>query len=157
MGTKHYLVQMFSEGMDDFVMDEKTLKTMISEVSHKDHVGEFFQLTRRNPQRIHSRGWNYQCSVLQRFTERLLNRIWCVRLGMCECGDRFFLHNNAPFHNATRVKQFLAQRKVTVLGHPPLFARFSTCWLLFVPKSEIPLERAPLTWFRTSRQPWQVH
>ena len=27
MGTKHYPVRMFSDGMDDFVMDEKTLKT----------------------------------------------------------------------------------------------------------------------------------
>ena len=26
MGTKHYPVRMFSTGMDDFVMDEKTLK-----------------------------------------------------------------------------------------------------------------------------------
>jgi len=26
MGTKHYPVRMFSDGMDDFVMDEKTLK-----------------------------------------------------------------------------------------------------------------------------------
>jgi len=27
MGTKHYPVRMFSDGIDDFVMDEKTLKT----------------------------------------------------------------------------------------------------------------------------------
>ena len=27
MGTKHYPVRMFSDDMDDFVMDEKTLKT----------------------------------------------------------------------------------------------------------------------------------
>ena len=27
MGTKHYPVRMFSDGMDDFVMDEKTLNT----------------------------------------------------------------------------------------------------------------------------------
>jgi len=27
IGTKHYPVQAFSEGMDDFVIDEKTLKT----------------------------------------------------------------------------------------------------------------------------------
>ena len=27
MGTKHYPVQMFSDGMDDLMMDEKTLKT----------------------------------------------------------------------------------------------------------------------------------
>ena len=29
-----------------------------------------------------------------------------------------FLHDNAPSHNATIVKQFLAQRKVTVLDRP---------------------------------------
>ena len=51
--------------------------------------------------------------------ERLLNRIRRVRLGMCESGDWFLLHDNAPSHNATIVKQFLAQRKVTVLEHPP--------------------------------------
>ena len=38
---------------------------------------------------------------------------------MCESGDWFLLHDNAPSHNATIVKQFLAQRKVTVLDHPP--------------------------------------
>jgi len=47
--------------------------------------------------------------------ERLLNRIRRVRPGTCE----FLLHDNAPSHNATIVKQFLAQRKVTVLDHPP--------------------------------------
>jgi len=26
IGTKHYPVRMFSDGMDDFVMDEKTVK-----------------------------------------------------------------------------------------------------------------------------------
>ena len=51
--------------------------------------------------------------------ERLLNRTRRVRLGMCEYGDWFLLHNNAPSHNATIVKQFLAQRIVTVLDHPP--------------------------------------
>ena len=30
-----------------------------------------------------------------------------------------FLHDNAPSHNATIFKQFLAQRKVTVLDRPP--------------------------------------
>jgi len=28
------------------------------------------------------------------------------------------LHDNAPSHNATTVKQFLAQQKVTVIDHP---------------------------------------
>jgi len=38
---------------------------------------------------------------------------------MCESCDWFLLHDNAPSHNARIVKQFLAQRKVTVLDHPP--------------------------------------
>jgi len=49
--------------------------------------------------------------------ERLLNRIRRVKPGMCESGDWFLLHDNAPSHNANIVKQFLAQRKVTVLDH----------------------------------------
>jgi hypothetical protein len=38
---------------------------------------------------------------------------------MYESGDWFLLHDNASSHNATIVKQFLAQRKVTVLDHLP--------------------------------------
>ena len=50
--------------------------------------------------------------------ERLLNRIQQVRPGMCESGDWFILHDNAPSHE-TIVKKFLAQRKVTMLDQPP--------------------------------------
>ena len=63
---------------------------------------------------------------------------------MCESGDWFHLHDNAPSHNATIVKQFLPQRKVTVLDHPTHSPDFCTFWLLFVPKSEIPLEGVSL-------------
>jgi len=38
---------------------------------------------------------------------------------MCESGDWFLLHENAPSHNATIVKQFLDQRNVNVLDHNP--------------------------------------
>jgi histone-lysine N-methyltransferase SETMAR len=38
---------------------------------------------------------------------------------MCESGDWFLSHVNAPSHNATIFKQFLAKRKVTVLDQPP--------------------------------------
>jgi len=51
--------------------------------------------------------------------ERLLNRIRRVRPGMCQSGDWFLLHNNAPSPNETIIKQFLAQRKVTVHDRPP--------------------------------------
>ena len=68
--------------------------------------------------------------------ERLLNRIWHVRPGMCESGDWFLLHDNAPSHNMTIVKQILAQRKVTVLDHPPYSPDLAP--------AEIPLEGASL-------------
>jgi len=38
---------------------------------------------------------------------------------MCESGGWFLLHDNTLSHNETIVKQSLAQRKVTVLNHPP--------------------------------------
>jgi hypothetical protein len=37
---------------------------------------------------------------------------------MCESGTWFLLHDNTPSHNATIVKQFLPQQKVTVLDYP---------------------------------------
>jgi hypothetical protein len=56
---------------------------------------------------------------------------------MCESRDWFLLHN-APSHNVTIVKQFLAQEKGLC------WTRFRTCWLLFFPKSEIPLKGVSL-------------
>ena len=47
----------------------------------------------------------YKCVM-----ETLLNRIRRVRPGMCETVDWFLLHN-APSHNATIVKEFLAPTK----------------------------------------------
>jgi len=66
--------------------------------------------------------------------ERLLDIIWRVRLGMCESGDWFILHDNAPFHNATIIKWFLAQWKVTVLDHPPYLPALAPADYLLFPK-----------------------
>jgi hypothetical protein len=53
MGTKHYPVRMFSDGMDDFVMDEKTLKTTpgvagLQEFRNDDNVEQISQLLLQN-------------------------------------------------------------------------------------------------------------
>ena len=64
-------------------------------------------------------GENISAVYYKGVTERPLNRILRVRPGVCESGDWFLLHDNAPSHNATIVQQFLTQRKVTVLDHPP--------------------------------------
>ena len=53
---------------------------------------------------------------------------------MCESGDWFVLHDNAPFHNATIIKWFLAQWKVTVLDHPPYLPDLAPADYLLFPK-----------------------
>ena len=45
MGTPHYPVRLFPDGMDDFVMDEKTLKTTISEVSFERLLNRIRRVT----------------------------------------------------------------------------------------------------------------
>ena len=57
-----------------------------------------------------------------------------VRPGMCESGDWTLLHDNAPSHNTTIVKQFLAQRKVTVLDHPAYSPDLALADYFFFPK-----------------------
>ena len=89
--------------------------------------------------------------------ERLLNRIWHVRPGICESGDWFLLHDNAPSHNATIVKQFLAQRKVIVLNHLPYSPDLAPADYFLFPKVKSHLKGRLLIRFRTSRKPWQIH
>jgi len=45
-----------------------------------------------------------------------------------------FLHDNAPSQNATIVKQFLTQRKVTVLDHPPYLPDLAPADYFLFPK-----------------------
>ena len=45
-----------------------------------------------------------------------------------------FLHDNVPSHNATIVKQFLAQRKVTVLNHLPYSSDLAPADYFLFPK-----------------------
>jgi len=53
---------------------------------------------------------------------------------MCESGDWFLLHDNAPSHNMTIVKQFLAQQKVTVLDQPPYLPDLAPADYFLFPK-----------------------
>ena len=45
-----------------------------------------------------------------------------------------FLNDNAPSHNATIVKQFLAQRKVTVIERPPYSSDLAPADYFLFPK-----------------------
>ena len=103
-------------GSENLVTAEKTA---ISEVSCEDHVGDFFDWQGVNNKEFVPEGEIINAVYYKGVMESLLNRIRRVRPGMCESGDWFLLRDNAPSHNATIVKQFLDQRKVTVLDHPP--------------------------------------
>ena len=82
-------------------------------VSCEDHVGDFLRLARLIHTEFFPEGETINAMYYEYkgVMERLLNRIRRVRPGMCESGDWFLLHDNDPSHNATIVKQFLAQQK----------------------------------------------
>jgi hypothetical protein len=58
----------------------------------------------------------------------------CVRPGICESGDWFLLHDNTLSHNATIVKQFLVQGKMTVLDHSPFSPALALADYFLLPK-----------------------
>ena len=68
-------------------------------------------------------------------------RLVSYNVHMCESGDWFLLHDNAPSHNATIVKQFLAQRKVTVLDHLPYSPDLAPADYFLFPKVKSHLKR----------------
>jgi hypothetical protein len=64
--------------------------------------------------------------------DQLLKRPRHIRLDTAQSDNWFLQHDNAPSHNATISKQFLAKKNVTVLDPPPL-VRFGTCRILSIP------------------------
>lgn len=51
--------------------------------------------------------------------DRLLKRIRRVRPEYADSGKWYLLHDNAPAHASTLVTQYLAQRRVIIINHPP--------------------------------------
>ena len=68
--------------------------------------------------------------------ERLLNRIWRVRPGMCEIWWLVWFASQRPVG-----KQFLAQWKVTVLDHPPYSPDLAPADYFLFPKVKSHLKR----------------
>jgi histone-lysine N-methyltransferase SETMAR len=51
--------------------------------------------------------------------DQLLKSLRRARPDKAKSGNWFFPHDDAPFHSATIVKQFLAKKSVTLHYHPP--------------------------------------
>jgi transposase len=63
-------------------------------------------------------GHTVNSEFYRKMVDQLLKRLWLVRLDKAQSGNWFLLHNNAPSHSATIVKQFLTKERITVLHHP---------------------------------------
>jgi len=70
--------------------------------------------------------------------ERLRNRVVCVR---CEIANTWFLHHdNAPSHTSFTVREFLSQRNITMLPHPPYSPDLAPCDFFLFPKLKTQLK-----------------
>jgi len=76
--------------------------------------------------------------------ERLLNRIWRFRPGMCDIWWMVPFERQPPVPQCDNRQAVFGPTYGDCAQPPSVFARFSTGWLPFVPKSEIPLEGVPL-------------
>jgi hypothetical protein len=72
----------------------------------------------------------------------LLRRIHHVQPELHRTGQWMLLHDNAPAHCAIRVHQFLAQRVVTVLDHPPYSPDMETADFFLFPRLKIIMKGA---------------
>ena len=72
--------------------------------------------------------------------DRLLKRIRRVRTAKFQSSEWFLLHDNAPSHNATIVKKFLANRNVAFLHHPPYSPDLAPAHYFLFPKLKCSLK-----------------
>jgi len=72
--------------------------------------------------------------------ERLWKRIFPVRPKYSAPGSWFLIHDNAPFHQAVAVQEFLARKQVCMLHHPPYSPDLSPCDYFLFPKLKLPLK-----------------
>ena len=71
---------------------------------------------------------------------RLWKRICRVRPEYSAPGSWFLLHDNAPVHRAVAVQEFLAQKQVCVLHHPPYSPDLTPCDYFLFPKLKFQLK-----------------
>jgi hypothetical protein len=85
-------------------------ETEIPKVPHQDQVDNFFPLSRRSAQRIHTRGKIVNAEFYNGVIDRLLKCIqWVHPAAFCS-RDFFLLHNNVPAHKAA-IANFLPKKK----------------------------------------------
>jgi len=75
--------------------------------------------------------------------DHLISRIRRVRPALHRTrGDFFLLHDNAPAHSAAKIRQFLTQKQVATLNHPPYSPDLSPPDYFLFPKAKLQLKDA---------------
>jgi len=85
-------------------------------------------------------GQNVTGSFYLSVLERLWKRIRSVWPEYSAPGSWFLLHDNATFHRAVAVQEFLAQKQVCALHHPPYSPDLSPCDYFLFPKLKLALK-----------------
>jgi len=75
-------------------------------------------------------------------SDRLISSIRPVRPALYRTLDFFLLHDKALAHSATKIRQFLTQKQVATLNHPPNSADLSPPDYLLFPKVKLQLKGA---------------
>jgi len=112
-------------------------ETEIPKVPHRDHIDNFFRLSRLSAQIIRTRGRNIQ---------RVRPAAFCS-------WDSFLLHDNAPAHKAASICKFLTHKKCYNPLSPSVLSRFISSRLVSVPQSEKEVKRSPLRILLRSKKP----
>jgi hypothetical protein len=94
-------------------------KTEIPKVPHQDHVDSviFFASQVVVHKQFILEGKTVNAEYYKAVMNRLLTHIHRVRPAVFCSRDFVLLHDNAPAHDATRVRQFLTPQNVTALYH----------------------------------------
>ena len=72
----------------------------------------------------------------------LISRIRRVHPTLYRTRDIFLLHDNAPAHSAAKIQQFLTQKQVATLNHPPYSPDLSPPDYFLFPKVKLQLKGA---------------
>jgi len=93
-------------------------ETVIPKVPHEDHIDNFFRLSRRSAQRIHTRGKNSKCRILKRCNGSP-SEAHSAGSSSCVLLSRFFLlHDIAPAQKTDSLPIFDPKKCYNLLSPP---------------------------------------
>ena len=114
--------------------------TEIPKVPHQEYVDNIFDSQALVHKEFVSEGKAANAELYKGVMDLFLKSIQRVRPAAFRSRFFFLLHDNAPAHKAASVCQFLTQKNVTIIYHPPLLPRLSPPNYFLFPKLKTKLK-----------------